>query len=441
MPNSPAWIPKRWWFRGVALFLACFGLQNAISQEARSWKVKPSYESPLPAAGSNAFSISDSNGVQHVLYSDSHAILVIEGAYRRGGWTPVSDAAAKNEKLVRESLEERGFHVMVWRDLASSELKIALDEAFSNFGYKQNTRLFFYYYGHGKLMDDDLDGRGARTFLVPVDAPDPSKDEEGFYRMALPITQIVEYSKQMTVKHAFFAFEACRAGSVIASLGGLEPLNPKGYLLSKEILRPIRYFLTAGTADQDVSAVSPFTPLLVAAMYKGDSNHDGYVTGSEMINYVTQVVPQYTSAQNPEHGSIPPSGGGDIVMGLSDPHGQLPEAPVPIVTKTEVVTRDWNLPGLNVGCNRTNSGRVEASVALDPRLEEKVISVTASLRDTINIKDQTGPTIEGPPGPKVVVKYGFNGLDTDLIGNCPGGGHATLVVTFTIERKVEVPPK
>lgn len=105
-------------------------------------------------------------------------------------------------------------------------------------------------------------------------------------------------------------------------------------------------------------------------------------------------------------------------------------------SKTEMITRNWIHPGLNVGCNETNSGKLEASVDLDPQYDETVVSAVASLRDTNNVKDQTGPTVDTAAGPTVIVSYGFKGLDRDFVGNCPGGGHATLVVTFTIQRKI-----
>jgi len=62
---------------------------------------------------------------------------------------------------------------------------------------KSNARLFFYYYGHGLVMgDNENDPTGPRTFIVPIDAPNPATQEQQFYRTALPITQIVEFAKE-----------------------------------------------------------------------------------------------------------------------------------------------------------------------------------------------------------------------------------------------------
>jgi Caspase domain len=408
-------------------------LSSTLCLGATTWTVPPAYETAKANQTPKPFSIIDASNVEHVFYNESNAILILEGDYVTGGWAKVKEEADANEALLRESLETRGFHVFVWRNLNATQLRTVLAEAFPALGGKLDSRLFFYYFGHGKLLEAD-DTSLSQTFLVPLDAPDPLTDEDGFFRKSLPISQIVEYAKEIRSKHAFFALEACRAGAVIASLsGGLEPPNPQGYLLSPSIQRPIKYFLTAGSADADIAAKNAFTPLLVGALTNADTNGDGYVTGSEVINFVSERLPQFAPMQHPEHGSWPYSGGGDIVFGPAAPTQPPPKIASP-ATKTRIVTKEWTRPGLNVGCDQTQAGRVEATVDLDPRYEERVISITASMRDESNIKDQIIPVVEGPPAQRVIVRYSFNGLNAGLLG-CPGGGHATLVVTFTIERK------
>jgi hypothetical protein len=128
----------------------------------------------------------------------------------------------------------------------------------------------------------------------------------------------------------------------------------------------------------------------------------------------------------------------DAYIALKNVVTENPIAPPPVVTKDEVVPRAWTSSELDVGCNQTNSGTLQAAVALDPQLQEKVVAVTASYANTDNIKGATGPTVVGGSASAVSVTYGFNGQDRDWMGNCPGGGHAFVVVTFTISRKVPV---
>ncbi len=108
--------------------------------------------------------------------------------------------------------------------------------------------------------------------------------------------------------------------------------------------------------------------------------------------------------------------------------------------KIEQTSRDAS-SYLTVDCEHTNSNPASPlSVQLDPTFKEKVTDVKAELINTANIKEIK------PPTPQVVrienntayIAYGFNGLDKQFL-NCPGGGHATLVAHFAVERQVPVP--
>ncbi|WP_210237968.1 hypothetical protein, partial [Mesorhizobium sp. M2D.F.Ca.ET.223.01.1.1] len=90
-------------------------------------------------------------------------------------------------------------------------LREVLQQFFAKYGYDQTGRILFYYYGHGYQIGDIGDEGGPRAFLVPTDSPNPVTKEGDFYAVAMPVTQITEFARQITVKHAFFALEACRA--------------------------------------------------------------------------------------------------------------------------------------------------------------------------------------------------------------------------------------
>jgi len=112
----------------------------------------------------------------------------------------------------------------------------------------------------------------------------------------------------------------------------------------------------------------------------------------------------------------------------------------PIVDIGEVV-RDNKISGLNVDCNRTKSdGDLQVPITLDAAFHEQLLSATAELVETDKIKDPS-PTkvVKIDPSGIAHVSYGFNGLDKEgLFQNCPGGGHASVLVHFTIRREVPV---
>jgi hypothetical protein len=68
----------------------------------------------------------------------------------------------------------------------------------------------------------------------------------------------------------------------------------------------VRQFITAGAADQEVPDDSVFRRQFVAGLAgEADMNHDGYVTGSELSQFLEYTVINYTrGAQTPQYGKI-----------------------------------------------------------------------------------------------------------------------------------------
>ena len=79
-------------------------------------------------------------------------------------------------------------------------------------GYEQDNQLLLYYAGHGYIQE-----RNGRKFsyLVPVDAPNPSDNERAFFRKSLKIERVISWAKQIESKHAFFVFYCCFSGLVL----------------------------------------------------------------------------------------------------------------------------------------------------------------------------------------------------------------------------------
>ena len=117
--------------------------------------------------------------------------------------------------------------------------------------------------------------------------------------------------------------------------------------------------------------------------------------------------------------------------------GWRPKPAVPDAEE-EVVQREWLSPSMNVGCNETQESDMEAAIDTDSRME-KVLGVTAALVDMDNVRNGqvTAPL---PAQPSVKVHFRFDGLAKNFIGDCPGGGHARVKVTFTVRRRKAAGP-
>ena len=175
-------------------------------------------------------------------------------------------------------------------------MKSAFEDFIGKYGYNKKARLLFFFSGHGFTRLD-----GTKGYLVPSDAPNPFKDEKGFLRKALPMSQILAWSKQIEAKHALFLFDSCFSGTVFKA----KALPEAPPAITEMALKPVRQFITAGGADDEVPAKSVFTPAFVDALQygKGDMNKDGYVSGTELGLHLKDVVSRYVR-QFPQYGKI-----------------------------------------------------------------------------------------------------------------------------------------
>jgi hypothetical protein len=146
-----------------------------------------------------------------------------------------------------------------------------------------------------------------------------------------------------------------------------------------------------------------------------------------------------TVAINENHETIvkPCDRSADSYIALRNAIRDNPVQPAKISSTTVTEIRKW-ASYQKVDCNRTNAQTLTASVPLDTQHGEQVVSMSASLEDADNIQGQKGPSLTPLIGNTTVVTYGFDGKNKDAFGNCPGGGHATIVVTFVVQKQVAI---
>ena len=230
------------------------------------------------------------------LYEGSYALVIGVSDYQNNAWVDL-DSVGADVKAVRETLEEQGFVVETLMNPTKNRLLNGITDFIDTHGYEQENRLLFYYAGHGHTQE-----RNGRKFgyLVPADAPNPFENEKVFYRKSLKMEQVISWSKQIESKHALFVFDSCFSGSVLQSRAVTVP-EDISYLTAK----PVRQFISAGSANQTVSAVSVFRPLFIRGINgKADLDKDGYVTGVELGMYLQKQVPYYETGQTPQYGKI-----------------------------------------------------------------------------------------------------------------------------------------
>ena len=227
------------------------------------------------------------------LYATSFALVIGNDDYNNG-WPKLTNAI-KDAELVATELQEKGFDVELHRNLDSLQLNEVFKRFFILKGNDPGARLFVWYAGHGQT----LDGEG---YLVPVDAPVPSKGPE-FKFSAVALRDFGTYMRQALSKHAYAVFDSCFAGSVFSSQRAMPPAA-----ITRATTLPVRQFLTSGDANQTVSDDGSFRGLFIRAVRgeeRSDANGDGYVTASELGMFLGDRVTNLTqSVQTPRYGKL-----------------------------------------------------------------------------------------------------------------------------------------
>ena len=248
------------------------------------------------ACGVMAIRVKDPKGVEEdvQLYSGSYALLVGASNYH-AGWPSLESIPGELDN-VETMLQRKGFVVKRVHDPDSKQLKDAFTSFINSHGYDPNNRLLFFYSGHGFTRMN-----GKKGYLVPVDAPDPDKDEKGFLTKALGMNHILSWSRDIEAKHVLFLFDSCFSGTVFKQRD--RPKPPKH--ITRLTAQPVRQFITAGQAGESVPANSTFTPMFIDALKfgVGDLNQDGYVSGTELGLFLQEKVPLHAN-QSPQFGKI-----------------------------------------------------------------------------------------------------------------------------------------
>lgn len=269
---------------------------------------------PQAAADSRGVAIikiKDAGGRDMSLYKESHALIIGVSNYT-GGW-PKLPGVRDDVKAMRQTLEKQGFRVTVVEDPDRRQMNEAFDSFISRYGLKQENRLLIYFAGHGHTIKQSYDEEMG--YIIPVDAPNPNRDRDGFLAKAMDMQQIEVYAKRIQAKHVMFLFDSCFSGSIF-SLSRAVPEN-----ISYKTARPVRQFITSGSADETVPDKSIFRQQVITALNgEADIDRDGFVTGTELGEFLQNKVLNYSrGAQHPQYGKIrnPNLDKGDFVFSYS----------------------------------------------------------------------------------------------------------------------------
>jgi len=370
------------------------------------------------------------------LYKESHALLVGVSDYTNG-WPDLNSVPQEMSQL-ENGLKAKGFKVEKILNPNSRQLVDAYDSFIDRYGFDPENRLLFFFSGHGFSRHN-----GEKGYVVPADAPVPTTDERGFLRKSLEMEMLLTWAKRIESKHALFLFDSCFSGTVFKSRA--LPKEPPH--ISSMVARPVRQFISAGSAGEEVPAKSVFVQSFLRAIEgDGDLDKDGYVTGTELGMYLNRKVTGYRTGQTPQYGKIrnPDLDQGDFVMvaGLST----YSEASVPETTKPGSLTINSNPTGatiyvdgvLNgtapVSLDTLNVGKLKVAAEMSGyEKKEEYVLVRAGRDVELNFNlDKIATTgsisvSSVPSGAKWYLDGAYVGITPDTMGNLNAGNYKVTV--------------
>jgi len=244
------------------------------------------------------------------LYKECYALVIGISDYL-SGWPDLPNAAGDADKT-GDLFSSLGFKVNKVTNPTRAELIQALDSFVFGPGQEEDNCLVIFFAGHGHT--ERLAYGNDMGYIVPKDAPSPNQDKAGFMQKAIDMRTVEAYARRIQAKHALFLFDSCFSGAIFDMV---RAINEN---IKYKTARPVRQFITAGAEDEAVPDRSIFNGQLMEALQgEADRNEDGYVTGTELGEFLQEKVVNYSyGSQHPQYGKIrdPNLDKGDFVFML-----------------------------------------------------------------------------------------------------------------------------
>jgi formylglycine-generating enzyme required for sulfatase activity len=277
--------------------------------------------------GVDSISVKVEGGKFVKLYDKSYALVIGASEYT-AGWRRLP-GVKKDVEAVARTLESHGFQVTISTNPASAQLYDDFKDFIDKYGKNVENRLLFYFAGHGHTMKHASGDEVG--YIVPVDAPLPDKDPDGFTSKAMDMEQMKVFARRVQAKHALFVFDSCFSGSILFDPTRSETEREK--IITYKTTQHVRQFIASGEAGETVPDESIFRKQFVAALEgEADSNKDSYITGTELGEFLQAKVIKYAEKpQHPQYGKIknPNLDKGDFVFSLKREAARIPKDPKP----------------------------------------------------------------------------------------------------------------
>lgn len=261
-------------------------------------------------------------------YSESRALIVGISHYVRG-WQPLP-GVEEDVRLVTQALEAHEFKVESELNLDSSQFDQRIIKFINTHGSLPNNRLLLYFAGHGYSDASPPRSSTPVGYFILTDTPyPPERNLPNFRQHAFSMQRIIEYVGRIDAKHVLFIFDSCFSGALFAIQRS--PAVPESIQIKTS--KPARQFITSGRAGERVPDSSIFRAAFIDIVTTGagDTDCDGYVTGTELGAFLyRRVAEQSQGRQHPQYGALRDDElQGDFVLRVAQETVQSPPCPKP----------------------------------------------------------------------------------------------------------------
>ena len=229
-------------------------------------------------------------------YRKSWAVLIGINEYQQ--W-PKLQYAVNDARAIETLVRGLGFdEVITVLDREATQqriLRVLGDDLYAK--TQDDDRVFIFFAGHGQTQD--LPNAGKDGYIIPVDG-----DLKNYYSTAISMQQLQRLADRIRAKHMFYAMDACFSGLLLRFRGEALDDPPAGLTTAQA-----RQVLTAGSEGEKVvesGGHGLFTKSLMSGLVgAADLNQDGYITATELYQYITpQVLEGSRNSQNPVFGRL-----------------------------------------------------------------------------------------------------------------------------------------
>ncbi len=233
-----------------------------------------------------------------------HALLVGVADYARG-WPRLPSVANDLDNLEKKLK----FHFETVEKVPNPTVA-QLRDRIRNFLIQEHNkfgeRLLIYYSGHG-FTDFNQSSQQDDGYITGSDTPPYNLEDNKAVANAVPFTDIDSWSRQSKASYVLMAFDSCFSGSLFQTKAPAPQPKQYGFeVVRKYLTQSTRYFITAGSKNEEVAADSTFAQLFLQGL-EGDADffNQGIISADALGIYLgSQVASATKRVQTPQFRSI-----------------------------------------------------------------------------------------------------------------------------------------